>query len=78
MRSSWQDLAWDCCTTFFETCTRVVALYLLQNFISTQYLDNQLVEFLPNFIYALVLARSSLGLLHVIFRKFVPELWPLI
>ena len=25
-----------------------------------------------------MLIRSSLGLLHVIFRTFVPELWPLI
>ena len=31
-----------------------------------------------NFIYALILTRSSLGLLHAIFRSFVPELWPLI
>ena len=28
--------------------------------------------------YAFILIRSSLGLLHVIFRTFVPELWPLI
>ena len=33
---------------------------------------------LPNFIYAFILTRSSLGLLHVIFRSFVPEKWPLI
>ena len=32
----------------------------------------------PNFIYAFILTRSSLGLLHIIFRSFVPELWPLI
>ena len=34
----------------------------------------------PNFIYALILttSRSTLGLLHIIFRTFVPELWPLI
>ena len=31
-----------------------------------------------NFIYTFILARSSLGLLHVISCKFVPELWPLI
>ena len=51
-----------------------MALYLLQNFISAQYLENQLVEFLPNFIYASNLARSSSGLLHVIFCNFLPEL----
>ena len=32
----------------------------------------------PNFIYAFILPRSSLGLMHVIFRTFVPELWPMI
>ena len=32
----------------------------------------------PNFIYAFILTRSMLGLLHIIFRTFVPELWPLI
>ena len=32
----------------------------------------------PNFIYAFILTRSSLGLLHVIFHTFVPKLWPLI
>ena len=32
----------------------------------------------PNFIYTFILVRSSLGLLHAIFGKFVPELWPLI
>ena len=33
---------------------------------------------LPNFVYALLITRSRLGLLSVIFRKFVAELWPLI
>ena len=32
----------------------------------------------PNFIYAFILTRSRLGLLLIIFRTFVPELWPLI
>ena len=32
----------------------------------------------PNFIYAFILTRSTLGLLHIIFRTFVPELWPFI
>ena len=30
------------------------------------------------FVYALMLTRSRLGLLPVIFQKFVTELWPLI
>ena len=52
-----------------------MALYLRQNFVSTQYLEKQ---FSPNFIYASILARSSLRLFHIIFHKFLPELWPLI
>ena len=32
----------------------------------------------PNFIYAFILTRSMLGLLHIIFRTFVPEFWPFI
>ena len=55
-----------------------MALYLRQNFVSAQYLDNQLVELLSNFIYAYILTRSMLGVLHIIFCTFVPELWPLI
>ena len=32
----------------------------------------------PNFIYAYILTRSTLGLSHIIFRIFVADLWPLI
>ena len=32
----------------------------------------------PNFVNALILTRSRFGLLHIIFRTFLPELWPLI
>ena len=32
----------------------------------------------PSFLYAFILTRSRLGLFHIIFRTFVPELWPLI
>ena len=32
----------------------------------------------PNFVYTLILTRSKLGLLHIIFRTFVIELRPLI
>ena len=31
----------------------------------------------PNLIYAITLTRSTLGLLHIIFGSFLPELWPL-
>ena len=32
----------------------------------------------PNFIYAFILTRSTVELLHIIFRTFVPELESLI
>ena len=33
---------------------------------------------LPNLEYALIMTRFRLGLFHVIFSKFVLDLWPLI
>ena len=122
----------ECFRTFrfsiFEIGTVVMALYLHQNFVSAQYLENQTIEFQqiiymhsscqdlawdynifffahlyqsygpwftlkfrfrsisweltdifsPHFINAFILRRSNLGMLHVIYRKFVPELWPFI
>ena len=32
----------------------------------------------PNFIYAFILTRSMLGLLHIICCTFVPKLWPFV
>ena len=37
-----------------------------------------MVRISPSFIYAFLLTISTLGLLHIIFRTFVPEFWPLI
>ena len=45
-------------------------------FVSAQYLE-QIDRILPNFVYALILTRSRVGLLHIIFLTFVIELWPL-
>ena len=59
-------------------CIRVMALDLRQNFVSAQYLENNLIEFYQMFFYRFILTRSTVGLLHLIFRIFVPELWPLI
>ena len=53
-----------------------MALDLCQNFVSAQYLE-QIDRTSPNFIYAFILTRFMLGLSHIIFRIFVPELWPL-
>ena len=54
-----------------------MAFNLLPNFVSAQYLENYFDIFSP-FIYAFILTRSTLGLVHIIFRTFLPELWPLI
>ena len=59
---------------FLHICTRVMALDLPQNSVSAQYLEKKIVISSPNFIYAFILTRSTLGLLHIIFRTFVPEL----
>ena len=54
-----------------------MALYLRQNFVSAQYLENQLVEF-----HQILYMHSSWQKLawdvtrH--FSQFVPEFWPLI
>ena len=53
-----------------------MALDLRQTFVFTQYLE-QIDRISPNFINAFILIRSSFGLLHIIFRTFVPELLPL-
>ena len=37
----------------------------------------QIDQIIPNCVYVLILTRSSLRLLHIIFRTFVLELWPL-
>ena len=55
-----------------------MALDLRQIFVSVQYLENKLTDFHQNFIYAFILTRSTLGLLHIIFGTFLPELWPMI
>ena len=54
-----------------------IILSLSCNFISAQYLENKLTICLPYFVYVLILTRSRLGLLHIIFCTFVIELWPL-
>ena len=54
-----------------------MALDLCKTFVSAQYLE-QIDRISPNFIYyAFISTRYSLELSHIIFRNFVPELWPL-
>ena len=62
----------------FQICNRVMALDICQNFVSAQYFLEQIEWISPNFVYAYILTRYRLGLLPVIFRKFVAELLPLI
>ena len=52
-----------------------MALDLLQEFDSAQYLDNKLTDLSSNFANALILTGSRLGLLHVILRSSIPELY---
>ena len=54
-----------------------MSLDLRHNFVSTQYLENEKTEF-RQILYEFILARSTLGLLPVMFCLFVTELCPLI
>ena len=68
------DKIYVCIVThhFLHSCTKVMALGLRQNFVSIQYLENNRIEF------HLHIYKIYNGMLHIIFRTFVPELWPLI
>ena len=55
-----------------------MALDLHQNLVSAPYRENKLTDFYQILKYEFILTRSKLRLLHVIFRTFVPESWPLI
>ena len=64
--------------SYSQICTRVMDLdFYAKIYVSAQYRE-QIDRISPNFIYAFILTRSSLGLLKVIFRTCVPDLWPLI
>ena len=53
-------------------CSRVMPL-IFQNLVPLNILE-QMDRISPNFVYAFILTRSRLGLLHVIFCFFVGEL----
>ena len=61
---------------FSHICTSVMALDLRQNSFPFNILRTNGQNFTK--FYAFILTRSALGLLHIIFCTFVPELWPLI
>ena len=67
----WHDLVWDCYTSFFPNLYQNNGPLFTPN-IRFRSISWELVDiFSPNFIYALILTRSSLGLLHVIFLEIV-------
>ena len=78
VHSSWQDLAWDCYTSFFANLYKSNGPWFMPKFcfhsISWELTD----IFFTKFIFAVILTRPSLGLSHIILCIFVPELWPLI
>ena len=69
---------WIVTHNFFEHLYQSYGPWLTPKFCFHSIFWELLDIFSPNFIYAFILTRSSLGLLHIIFRKIVPELWPFI
>ena len=78
MHLYWQDLVWDCYTSFFGNLYQSYGPLLTPKFRFRSIYWETNGRISPKFINAFILTRSSLGLLHIIFRKFVPELWPFI
>ena len=78
MHSYWQDLTWDCYTSFLAHWYQSNGPWFMPKLRFHSISWEQIDSFPPNLIYASILTRSSLGLLHIIFCTFVPELWPLI
>ena len=62
----------------FEHIYDRVMAFDCQNFVSVQYLENKLTEIHQNFIYALKLTRSRLGLLPVIILQFCKRVMALL
>ena len=74
----WQDLAWDCYPSFFAKFWRSYGPWLMSEFRFRSISWERIDRIWPNFVCTSTLTRSSLGLLPVIFRKILTELWPLI
>ena len=72
MHSYWQDLAWDCYTSFFSNLYQSYGPLYRQNLVSVQYSENKLTE-----IHQIIYMHSRLELLPVIFCLFVTMSWPL-
>ena len=78
MHSYWQDLDWDCYTSFFTYLYQRYGPWFTPKVCFCSISWEQIDRISPNFIYAFLLTSSSFGLLRVIFHTFAPELWPLI
>ena len=51
----------------------------MSDFCPAQYLgNNEMNRILSNFVIALILTRSRLGLLPFVFHKILSEFWPLL
>ena len=78
VHSYWQDLAWDCYMSFFPHLYQSYGSWFMPKFCFRSLSQEHVDWFSPNCMYAFILTRSSLGLMHVIIQTFVIELWPLI
>ena len=74
LHSYWQDLAWDCYTSFFTYLYQSYGPLFTPKFCFCSMPWEQMDRISPNFIYASILTRSTLGLLRVVLRTFVSEL----
>ena len=75
MHLYWQDLAWDFHTSFFAYLYQSYGPWITPKFRFCSIPWEIKERISPNFIYAFILTRSTLGLSHIIIRTFVPELW---
>ena len=69
----WQDLGWDCCTSIFTYLLQSYDPWLMPEFHYSSISWEIINRIWPNFVYALILKTSRLGLLHINFRKLITE-----
>ena len=71
----WQDLAWDCYTSFFLHLYLSYDPWSMPKLRSGSISWEQMDRISPNFIYAFIFTRSSMELLHIIFPTFAPLIY---
>ena len=67
MNLYWQDLSWGCYTSFFAHLYQSHGPWFTPKFPFRSISWEQMDRISPIFIYAFILTRSTLGLLHIIF-----------